>query len=83
MRPKEEVLPLGVRPLSCCSQVQAETSSHLKRRGKDTREARSTYNVAPDLARIERQIVDHNLYLDNSNVFIEGQRVYAARQRGQ
>jgi hypothetical protein len=23
--------------------------------------------------------VDHNLYLDNSNVFIEGQRVYAAR----
>jgi hypothetical protein len=24
--------------------------------------------------------VDHNLYLDNSNVFIEGQRVYAARQ---
>jgi hypothetical protein len=25
--------------------------------------------------------VDHNLYLDNSNVFIEGQRVYAAKQR--
>ena len=24
--------------------------------------------------------MDHNLYLDNSNVFIEGQRVYAARQ---
>ena len=23
--------------------------------------------------------MDHNLYLDNSNVFIEGQRVYAAR----
>jgi hypothetical protein len=27
--------------------------------------------------------VDHNLYLDNSNVFIEGQRVSAARKAGQ
>jgi uncharacterized LabA/DUF88 family protein len=26
--------------------------------------------------------MDHNLYLDNSNVFIEGQRVYAARKGG-
>jgi len=26
--------------------------------------------------------MDHNLYLDNSNVFIEGQQVYAARQDG-
>ena len=25
--------------------------------------------------------MDHNLYLDDSNVFIEGQRVYAARQK--
>jgi|CZKJ01.1.fsa_nt_gi hypothetical protein len=26
--------------------------------------------------------MDHNIYLDNSNVFIEGQRVYASRQGG-
>ena len=26
--------------------------------------------------------MDHNLYLDNSNVFIEGQRVFAARNTG-
>ncbi len=26
--------------------------------------------------------MDHNLYLDNSNVFIEGQRVLAARDKG-
>lgn len=26
--------------------------------------------------------MDHNLYMDNSNIFIEGQRIYAARNSG-